>query len=871
MSYTYLFKLLCGEDELELTDWSIFYPLAEGHEDGGATVTLRLFVQAENRQSARVLELLHRIEVFSQRATEYEDAQIGQPVLLGMKMYDGNRYDTTFGRGWVYKQLLPISGEQAIVVELDKTFDSSYKDAYINGLTLRFNCKSRVGYGGEAVYAWEPQFKKPIGEANGAVTTLPNGGLRTETGLDNLFPNSSFETGVVALAGGWVVEAGLTATPATEATDGPGMVYSGFYSAKLVADASDRTLSFLSVAPSYIFPTIGCISFYARLPSGGPVTTSDVDVYSDGATPSYATVIEASPYPHWYRVYRYFSTAGVSAGCKVKANKTVYVDCFQEDTTYYPTPYAHNDFGRGYSNLPGMYGLLWAASKGGNTQRMVGYVTYPNSIDKTRALCSKESGTILVVWKNVWTTAQLLYMDDFSFLNATGLNIGYVAAEFTATCGGATLTVPAAGLAKNDIVFVLLSYDSTGSTLRVYTDKGSLLGSDTEAYVVPAAYTEIHIGGGPALTKSGVDILEVQIWDEVLTAKEQLDRVLSGYGSAELPFYWHSYTYNSISTLAQRIWEFENVPGDYDAGLELCLTNSGIAAYSHLYWGQMRRAIARADLISKRDYIGCKYIPWLEVESGATSYDGDTTTLALDTSCSGMFCARVFPSSTDNIKRVNVPICNEPEDLWQWCGRWRALVRAKSEVADTFRIQLRAVVGGQPGDFTEQVYADGDNVWRPLPPQKLVFNIPTAYVPLEDIQRYLPDSWDSSVDGPYAYLEVWAQADYVGKPLELDCITLVPQDQEGWAVIENSVWGQNDMLVLDTTSPEFSWGVKGDITYGGRFVGAFDWSGVRPTLPVGRPSAMVFVQRISLAGGAWSTETISMVGTSYKPRYRIVA
>jgi hypothetical protein len=870
MSKAFLFRLKCGQDELDLTDWNVFFPLQEGHTEQGEAVMLPLYVNAGCGQSAALSELLHKLEVYNQRAFEYEDAGIGQPVLLGMKLYDGNTYDTTFGRGWVYKYLLGTASQRAIEVETQ--YDNTIGLGYISALTLLFHCKARIGYAGSRVYAWEPLHAKWVGNVNGAATLLPNGGVLLPEGMSNLLSNSDFEYEADP-DNQWTADAGLTPTVQTDEE----LVCHGFASMKLVCSGgADRdfvqSVDAGGAGLGYI------VSFSARRLDGAAVTSADVVAHYAGS--ALASTFEECEWPGWYRVWAACtSVAGAQdVGCTVKSGRTVIVDSFQFEHNYHPSPVICGNLGRGH-DFSGPAHLS-------SSVRYQGTIVYPNTEANIPRILPLTKATILFVWKCPEPTASLVsdYNSQYLFYGTgykMALQFVSLATGFRFSDGTNNADVPVPDMDEGDVLFFFCRYGPGGIGLWIHRD-GTLLGSATGAYSPTTPSASVTLNGGHG------EILEMQVWPEELTATQMNERQKRGYGRAEIPFVWTASAslgagllqnqWGPLRNQQGRIAEFDNIPGDTDAGLKLFTANySWDTTMRYLYLGQMRRGVGRQDVPSKRNLAGCFYNPDINFEDGESSYDADTVTIAEPTECepyqafAGAF-ARVNPSTLDEVKRINVPVCNEPENLWQWVGRWRLLAKVKTAYAERFKIRFRAVVAGCPGDYTEQVYADGNDVWRILNPDRQIINIPTAYIAPETVQRYKPGDWDSSADGPFAYLEVYVQAESLGGVLDMDCIVLLPQDQEAFCLVGDDIWSFAEapssmkVLCLDTCSHEFAWGVVEDDDFE-RFVGGFDFSGARFTLGLGRPNAMAFLCRRNTTGGLVHPGDTLLVSAKIAPRY----
>jgi hypothetical protein len=525
-------KLVCGSHIIDLNDFQTLYCLKEAVDDQGETVAIKVYVKADAGASQEVEALLHELGLFNVRAIAYAHEHVGEAVLLGMKLDDGNPYDTVFGRGWLWKELEGDSPSEvpAISYELHKSWADTADRAMIQDITITCRAKARRGPAGEKVFCWETATDRWIGMAMGGIHRGPLGGLMIELPRENLIPHSDFEY-EADTDNGWTATGAMTVTENVD----PLLVYNGFFSIILVCDGTARTFTVTYTAAN---TNTHCLSCYARSMDGHTLTSADCQLHYAGN--DLTTVFTADPdRPGWYRLTA--SAAGVAAanvvGIKVKASKAVVVDSFQFEEGAFPTSLIYGNMGRGYS--------FSGADHTTSSLRAVPWLWYPNSSSGTcPPIIARTGGTFLAVVK---AYRQSTEMPQADIMQCGGYLLLWTApaGAFEFSDGAVSVTAACAAFAKDDILFVFArwGWHSDGSvnmSIRVYSEAGVLLESDTDTtFTSPTANAGMFIGSNavPVLQWDS-EVLEVQAWREVLTDAQCNARVRAGMGSAELPFIW---------------------------------------------------------------------------------------------------------------------------------------------------------------------------------------------------------------------------------------------------------------------------------------------------------------------------------------------
>ncbi len=882
-----LLKLKCGASELNLFDRVETFPREDQIKDEGQTVTVQLYLKLASdvdRASQEVQALLHDLLWYRQQAYAYEQMHVGEPVYLGMKFYDGNSYDTLMGRGWVWKRL---SGAGCIQHTLDEDWMLRMEDGKL-ATTLVFTCAPVRGYHSQMVYAWQPWGDRWVGRARGAIRTTDQGGLFLEGACTNLLPNSDFENEADTDLN-WITYSADGLTSDTENSD-PDLVWNGYFSQLLVNRSGVNSGLFYQVyTPANTNPhTLSC---YVRRLDGSPVTSSEVKLAFHGVqvVPTFTAQADR---PGWYRV-SYTGAVTVAAkeyGIYVLHGETVIVDSFQLEEGSYASSLVYGNLGRGYS--------FSGTAHNSTSVRAAAGINYRNAVGTVGYILPQDKGTVLVVWKA--PRAYNGFSADPYFFYCGSMRAWYDISptrQFSFTDGTNTVSVAASAFAADDVLFLFFRYGPSGLAIRVYNASGALLGATTDAsygsatstyflllaltcaasavatgYTPPTPNVAFWLGSDGTPAGQCGEVQELQIWREELTAAECEARAKAGRGEGQMPYLWSlvgtGAVYNHDDASEDNWVEFGNAPGDFDAGLKLFVTNSLATTPLYLYVGQMRRAVPRSDLPSKRYLVGCFYDPWLEAEDGSASYDANTSTVA-DANCSAGNKARVSPSTTAEVKRINVPVCNEPEDLWKYLGRWRCILRTYTANADRFQIRLRAVTGAYAADYTPQVYADADSVWRPLTPTDQWLDVPAFAIDPKLAQEFRPGDWAAAVDGVYCYIEVYVQAGAAAGSVDIDGILMLPQDNEGMVTLASTAdWPQNRVIMLDSIG-DVSMAIVHDQD-GERLKSGGLYEGTRFTLPVREPCGMAFMWRRSGTGYPWTISDNIGITAKIRPRYQKV-
>jgi len=874
MARAYLLSLKCGARELNLADWLSYFPLVEGLDDQGQSVVVHLYVKEPTAYSQEITAFLHDLMWFNARAVEYEAGHVKESVFLGMKLWDGNPYDTTFGRGWQWKMLAGRSeaADPAITYELDKDWASTVNKAVIKEVTVTFRCKGKKSIDDVAICVWETLTDRWVGQAQGGLRHISTGSLLVEEGTTNKIPNSDYEN-EADTDNGWAVS-NASLVPTEQASNDPNLVWNGFWSYLLTETGGAARQWYVSLAAGNTNPH--ALSCYARRLDGGVLSAADCELYYGAAK---TTVFTAQvDRPGWYRLTSTFAgiAAATDTGIEVKASRQVVVDSFQLEEKSYATSLCYGNLGRGYT--------FSGAAHTTSSVRAAAGVNYRNAQGTCPQMLSRTGGTLLFVARAAHASTAYT-QDAYLMCNdaATAMYLRYDATgagEGTFTLYDGTTLCTTGGVmafAEGDTLFAFARMGVIGGTANqmrvdVYSSACALLGTATAAWARQLPGNAVWIGSwSTADLQWGGEICEVQAWDRVLTDVEVLARVRHGVGSAELPYLWSAggdgtiYNHDDAGAGHDDWVELANGPGDYDAGLKVLIENLAATTPQFLYLGQGRRGAPRSDLPSKRNLVGSHFRPWLEAEAGAASYDGETGTVGEGTA-SAANMARTTPLSTVEVKRINIPIATEPEDLWKFAGVLRIIPRLYTATASRFQVRFRIVTGYHVGPYSVQYYADADSVWRPGNPFKAILAVPGHYQEPDDLQAVRPGDWSGAV---YCYAEYYVQADLAAGTLDIDGLWLVPQDQEGYGIMPTvNDWVQSQFVLVDSASRE----PKACTVYGKdaeRFRSSLDWSG-RFFLPVREPCILTAMWRRSGTGYVWTLDDSVRIDCKYRPRYQRV-
>jgi hypothetical protein len=867
MGKAYLAKLKCGSREIDLSSNSGLFPMMEGVEDNGQAVVLTLYVKDPSCQQGEVMTFLHNLMWFNARAIEYEGEHVKEPVYLGLKIWDGNTYDTTFGRGWQWKML---TGQHelnapAVSVELAKDWSDTLGRAMITEVKITFQAKGRKGANGVEVFPWEPLTDRWVGQARGCLRHLSDGALMVEEGTTNKIPNSDFENEADTASGWAVSNADLVFS--VQASNDVNLVYNGYWSYLLTAGATARQFYVSLAAGNTNSHTLSC---YARRLDGGTLTVADCQLYY-GANQT-TTFTAQSDRPGWYRLTATFAgiAAATNTGIEVKASKQVIVDSFQMEEKAYVTSLCYGNMGRGYT--------FSGAAHTTTSVRAPAGIYYRNAQGTCPQMFPRTGGTLLFVAKayrisTAYTQAVYLMCDDA--LTAMWLRYN-INGTWTFYDGTTQITTGATAFAAGDVLFAFVRYGVVGGTanymqLDVYSAAGVRLGTASGAWARQEPGTAVWIGSFATADLHWGEIRDVQAWNEALTDAQVQARVAYGEGPSELPYIWSAqgngtiYNHDDTDASHDNWVELANGPGDYDAGLKILVKNLTASTPQMIYMGQMRRGVPRSDLPSKRYLVGNHFRPWLEAEAGLATYDADTLANP-DVLASGGTGAQTTPTTTTEIVRISIPITTEPEDMWKTAGVFRIIPRLLTATASRYQVRFVVVTGYHAGPFSVPYLADGDNVWRPGDPSKAVLAIPSHYQEPDDLQAVRPGEWSGAT---YCYLAYLIEAAVAAGTIDIDGVWLVPQDQEGYGIMPTVYdWVQNQFVLVDSCSRE----PKACTVYGmdnEQFRSSMDWSG-RLFMPVREPCILTMMWRRSGTGYVWVIEDYVSVDCKYRPRYQKV-
>lgn len=871
---TFLAKLRCGNEELELWETSTFAPAGgQAYQDEGEFVRLSLHMKGSTEDDNQaLLRILHQINWYNQQALRYTTGRIKEPVYLGVKVYDGNEYDTVFGRGWQWKRLYGLNMEDmaAIRMEMGGGWTASMGVARVRTLDLSFRAAPVMGVSGEKIYTWETLQDRWVGTGMGAIRPDDDGGVLLEIPITNKIPNSDFENEADRDNGWSVSNASLTRTENTTRDE---FIYAGF--ASIILSENGTADRYYSVSVNVGNTNKHSLMCVAKCLDGKAVDATICQLYYNAAlTTTYEALGDG-----WYLLKaENFNgiNAGTNCGILVKQDKEVAVDCFDLQESARLTTHVYGNMGYGYT--------FSGTSHTSTSVRAAAALVYRNDESTAPRAIPESKGTMLFVVETWQASADCPLNAYLLYTTTKELLWEQANQRFGFTDGFQWARTGAITFAKGDVLFVFAQWGPSGLGVYVYDSDGVLLGSGTYATYNSNDITYFLIGsdtgvGGPGY-EWNAPIYEVQSWGENLTQAQMQERVKCGWGSGELPFingvteniiYNRDGTDNSVSY--NNWFDANNVPGDFPAACKLLFKNEIEAAtIRYFYLTQMKRALPRTDLASKRGLVGIHWTPTIiQVEDGSAYYDGDTTsqTLAGAMGAAANNTARVAPSATTNVLRVKVPIVNEPEDLWKYAGTWRVVLRYYTSVENHFRVQFAITTAKHTGPFTPQFYLKGGSIWLATENEHQVVNIPSHFIDPQELQTIRPGDWSSAADGPYCYLEIWVQADAPSGYLYLDALWLMAQDAEGYGVIaENTHWVNYDWLCIDSISRAHGAAIVDDYQHE-RFFASLDWWGSF-FLPVLQPSRFSIMWRRHSTGYPWTKTDYMSVFAKYRPRYERV-
>ena len=868
-----LFKLVCGDRELDLADATNWFPLRHGFTDEGNTVTISYHIADDNDCTQALSRLLHEIEWYNARAVTHTIMEQGEPVYLGMKPEDGNEYETTLGRGWVYKQLegWDLQDEPAIRVELPEEFLHSWNQAYIDDVPVTFRCKAMWDAGhGARIYPWTTRKPRWVGLAQGAIQTDDDGGLIVLEATTNKIPNSDFEN-EADTNNGWTCEDAHVTD--AETTD-PEYVYSGFFSQLLVEDGDgDKTYTVSIDVGNANKHSLSC---YAKKVDGSAVSSSDVVLYYGGALTTTFTA-DSTRGSGWYRLTsENFDgvAAATDCGVQVKQSKTVYVDSFQLEEKAYCTPLAYGTFGRGYtfsstahttSSVRAAAGIKYRNAEGWGMDRIL----------------YRDKATIMVVAEMPYASDgfkadSYLFCDDDTRIR---LHYDQANTRFEFQDGTNSAETGACTFSANAILWVFAQYSSAGLAVKAYNSAGTLVGTaGTDAsFAAPAASDWLWIGSTDTAGTGcwgDATIHEVKVWHQVLTATEMTDLVAAGRGSGELPYLYSIQGSGALmnrddtDSNADNWCELGNFPGDYDAGLKLMVKNLEANAVRHFYTSMHRGGVPKADIPSKWHLVGNHFRGWFEAENDIATKDADASN-QVDATCSAGNKLRFSPSDTDEDKVIELRICQEPEDVWRYMGRYLVMLLTYTGTSDHFDLRFRCLTAQvHTGPYTQVETADAGSTWRPLVPENQYVTLPSVVLSEEDAQHIRPGDYAASASGDYLAIEVWCEPAAASGDLDMDAIWLMDAGMSGYAQLHSdSDWAQNKWLVLDAASyvPRFFFADDEDTE---RIISGCDYEGFLPTVPPHDPVIAMFGVRAATSPYEWDVDDTFTVYAKYRPRYR---
>jgi len=867
MAKRFLLKLKCGSKTLDLNDESTVFMRQDTFIDNGETVEATLVVKKDASQD--VATFLHDLAWFNHKAIEYEQGKYATPVRLGCKYWDGNDYDTTFGRGWGWKTLTGLRASEPAVVALpDENLPASFRHGYVRSVRVTFRC-APVTVHDDVAFAWETETPRWVGHAQGAVRLEENGGLILEPGITNESTNPVF--GYAADPdNGWTSSgASLTASHNTN----PDYIWHGYWSQELEEDGTADRQRYQSIDVGDT--ETHCASIYVKTVDGATPSSSLIQMHHNGA--DLTTTFEEAE-NGFYRAYATFTgvASSVNIGVTVKQGKHVYVDGFQVEEGSVPTSLASGDMGRGY---------VWTGmAHASTTTRAAAGVKFRNAASATVPMMRPhDTGQIMVAWE-AWAdagsfptappTSDLSILFDHQCTPTFRGYYNHANDKLVITDGTTYQSTGTLSFSKGDVIFFFFEWGSNGVRCRALDEDGASLGdSGLGTYHLPtSAGVDVWIGSNSVPADHAWYIRQVQIWERTLTEAEQIARAQCGVGNAELPILW---SVNGDGTLVNHddagaghdCWcEISNAPGDFDAALTFMVTNTQATAYRYAYISQARGIVPRSDLPSRKHLVGSPFRPCLEAEAGSSSYDGNTTSQA-DAAASGGTVARTVPSNTSDVKRIDVPVALEPEDVWKYAGRWHVMCRMKTGDTDHFDASFRVETGEtHHGPTTVQVTLDAQGTGRPLVPNKLVVDIPGVGLSPKDLQQFRPGDFSG---GTYCLIEYWLQAAAATGTANFDYLMLMQAGNSGMATIgADTAWSQNRVLVVDTCEGLRSVTVH-DIDRE-ELLSGLDWEGTYFTLPPKDPVIMSTVVRASGSAYPWDIADTFTVNAKYKPRYRFV-
>lgn len=376
---------------------------------------------------------------------------------------------------------------------------------------------------------------------------------------------------------GWTAAASLLAQRNLDAQ----FALFGGVSAKLSSNAASNNTYTQSINVGNTNAHV--LSCYARLPDGGAISTTQVDLYYGSAqTTTYTSIGNG-----WYRLSVAVTgvAAATAAGVVVKNGYAVYVDGFQLEEAAEISPLAYGD----------LLGVAWNSSAHASTStRTAARLVLTNAVDGPyQAPLSIAEGSIALAWRTDYANT---YATDLYLFDAGSIE-GYFKAsddKFYLTDGTNTISSPAQTFAAGDLLHLVFVWG--GGELGIYRDGASIASGGTYTppaseigtlYIGSDASTAKHCGGiiaGCTLYAAGLSSAEVlALYRQALQLTGDHQRV------DWIPWAWTDGADGVVENSYDPSNNYTNwlviggVAGDVDADAEWLVTNSSLGT-DNAFW-----------------------------------------------------------------------------------------------------------------------------------------------------------------------------------------------------------------------------------------------------------------------------------------------
>jgi len=799
-------KLVCGDNELDVHDWSGYVITEGGFIDSGNSIELRWQVPLSPSDGGPgVLQrLVGELRKYIHAAKQYEQENIGDPVYLAVYWPETDDIPVPcFGRGWRYKRI--IDG------------------ALAEGSPSMGQGQPAIGFGSDAIpalaailavkqdadgeFAWRSEFRWAA-QAKGHIQPVAENGICMWESSQNLVTNGDFEL----FTHDW------TATGFT-ASESPERAKFGVESVLLVPSggADSFNINFSGAAATQY---TGSAWFY--VPNGTDPSQIILSLWDDVS----GHFVTASPTTtgEWERVVVTGTTDAASTVWKIvvrtnsnEPGEAFWVDGVQVEQKAYATPFIepNRHLGEKWDTCANEY--YSTSSRTGGECRIVRPIE--------RGCVLPCTGTVHFWWRPGFDSGGYIpscWLWDWRgpdnnnriavFYSAVGASIQlYIN-------GGAVVVIPTS-FSEGDLVAVGARWDFAADEYQLYVN--GVPGTEcTTSFACPELRGyDIFVGSRYDTTRQmDGSLYDLRMWGEALSDDEVEAVYNAGRGNGELPYVWGeggaafdtSYGVSLGVEVANHddgdagdtnYAEFGNIPGDLDAPAWLMVspqdTPGSPEGYSHVIFG-LRRVCAseiKSGLYTAGiEPRGCGQFIW---EGEYTFTNIGWTVGAVSGTSNG---SRIYtnPPAGSWGNRAGFRLLYLQDDIRVLKGQWRVYARIRTDNASAVFFRCEAGGGWLPDDNGLQCDADSDlgssGHWELH--DFGVIDIPDVLVP-ERLHRGVEPF--SSYCSYSLTLDVEVKGTTGSETAELDYILLVPEEVSGrWSAGTSELLGYAVASVFTT-------------------------------------------------------------------------